>query len=272
MEIAALDTQVIVCNYATHSKPFQTGRLLSHYLFRLQMEGTSEVELNGNKYVMMPRDLIICRPGDDYKLRINMEPNAKLVRSRDYYLYCRGEWVNQWCKPEYPSKFHIGADDQIISLFKNLIYERRDIVERDPDIQDYMTRLLLLAIGRLLRNGTSKTPLQFVPYRMKRYIEEKATESITLHDVAGAVGLGVSRASELFKSTFKQSVMDYAIEVRLTIAQERMLYEGLSLEEVAYASGFNTYSHFSRTFASRFGISPKEYRATQNIEKGSQKR
>jgi AraC-like DNA-binding protein len=36
----------------------------------------------------------------------------------------------------------------------------------------------------------------------------------------------------------------------------------LAIGEIAYANGFNDVSHFSRSFRARYGLSPKDFRAT----------
>jgi AraC-like DNA-binding protein len=52
----------------------------------------------------------------------------------------------------------------------------------------------------------------------------------------------------------------YAIRLRVAIAA-RMIREGLSVTEAAYAVGFNSVSFFSRSFRKHFGIAPRQYRA-----------
>lgn len=46
-----------------------------------------------------------------------------------------------------------------------------------------------------------------------------------------------------------------------------LLAEGkLSIKEVAYSTGFNDPKYFSRRFKKEFGISPKEYKLSTNVE------
>ncbi|MBD2847804.1 AraC family transcriptional regulator [Paenibacillus sp. IB182496] len=46
---------------------------------------------------------------------------------------------------------------------------------------------------------------------------------------------------------------------------ERILYEDIGLEEAAYACGFRTYTHFSRLFKARFGMTPQDFRRSNEL-------
>jgi AraC family transcriptional regulator of arabinose operon len=98
---------------------------------------------------------------------------------------------------------------------------------------------------------------------MKQYIEKHATKPLTLEIISRNAGLSVSRACHLFKATFGQSMMDYCIEIRMSMACEYILYSSLSLERIAELAGFRNYPYFCRAFRMRFGMSPKQYRLSR---------
>lgn len=256
--------RVVSCNRATHTKPYcSQGRTLKHYLFRLQMEGSSTVTLDGTTFAQGPMDLLLCRPGSDYGLQIGEEGGVGTpMLSIDYFLHFNGSWVDEWFQPDDPVKLHLGADERMIGLFRSMVQEQRGLMERDRDIMDAWVRLLLLHIRRLIvrRRADAPDPGAYIAYKMRGFIEKNATEPLSLERIAASVNLGKSRASELFSQAYGQSIVDYAIQVRLSVAKERMLVEGMTLEDVAYGCGFNNYSHFSRSFAARYGMSPRKYK------------
>ncbi|WP_223869919.1 helix-turn-helix domain-containing protein [Paenibacillus sabuli] len=43
------------------------------------------------------------------------------------------------------------------------------------------------------------------------------------------------------------------------------MYEDIGLEEAAYACGFRTYTHFSRLFKARFGMTPQDFRRSNEL-------
>lgn len=250
---------ILSCRYAIHDKPFETRRKpLQYYLIRFQLEGSSRVTINGHIYEFHTGDLMVASPGDEYELVTGIPINGSPVRCTDYYAYCQAK--DPVPLGVYPRKIHIGMDDSFINILKNIIYESRKLNNRVLEIEDYLTRLVFLYFQRYLLNTPSESSKEYLPTLMKNYIEGHATEPLTLNKIASQAGLGKSRASELFKEAFGISIMDYAIEVRLNIAKKYILFEQSSLEDIAYFSGFGSYTHFSRMFSKRFGVSPKKFR------------
>src|SRR5690606_16699938 len=141
------------------------------------------------------------------------------IPSADYFLTIEaGEsWMEQWSEEyEHTVKFKIDIDETLISFWKHLVYENRRVKDVDRDILDFMTRSMLLHMKRLIASGENDGNAyeRSVTNQIKLFVETHATESFKLKDAAAYVGLSVSRASQLFKETFDQSIMDYAIEVR----------------------------------------------------------
>jgi AraC family transcriptional regulator of arabinose operon len=134
------------------------------------------------------------------------------------------------------------------------------MADADASMLDALLRLLYAAVKRLIGRRGAGSVNRYIPYKMKSYVEQNASRKFTLGEVADSVGLGISRSSQLFHETFRQSVMDYALQVRLAMAKDRIAYDNATLEEIAQACGFPTYSYFSRVFRARFGLSPSEFK------------
>ena len=59
--------------------------------------------------------------------------------------------------------------------------------------------------------------------------------------------------------------MQHALDVRLELARERIIYTSMPLELIAEMSGFSSYTYFYRTFKRKFGLAPKEYRMQNRL-------
>lgn len=93
---------------------------------------------------------------------------------------------------------------------------------------------------------------------MKHYIAERATHPLRVDEVARHAGPSPSRAAHLFKSVFRQTIMEYAIEVRLSIASDGMKFTTMTLDKIAETSGFSSYTYFHRVFRAKYGVSPTQ--------------
>ena len=259
-------TEVLTASYSYHTKPLhivEQDENKTHYLFRLQSEGRCRIRVGGAEYAIEPGDLLLVPPDAEYELHIEeTEQDGELrVSSGDYYIFCRGDWVDRWwSQHKRPTKLRIPLDDGIVALWRLLIAEHRRQPAAPPGMTDYLMRTILLSIDRLCSERQPEGGA-FLAYRMKSYIEERATLRFRLADLAAHCGVSVSRAVHLYKQFFGKSIIQYALEVRLKSATERILYTQEPLEAIAESSGFPSYTYFFRVFKKTHGLSPQQFRA-----------
>jgi AraC family transcriptional regulator of arabinose operon len=241
-------------------------------LIRLQAAGRCRISLNGVSRLVEPGDFMLRRPGEEYRLDIDAEPagqdgDAPPIDSVDYFLSCGGEWMEGWARRSLiPGFVRLDKTDELISLWRKLIYEKRNLHEDNSEMIDALVKVLCLSIDQhALKASSSSRPEQYIPFQMKRYLEKHATEPLKLEAVAARFGISVSTASHLFKQTFGQPPMRYVVDIRLALASERLLHSDMNLEDIAEASGFRSYPYFSRAFRSRYEVSPSEYRARSGL-------
>jgi AraC family transcriptional regulator of arabinose operon len=263
-----IQAEALHCSYSYHTQPFQTATLngLGSYLFRLQTEGVCRALVNGEMRIIRPGDLLLYKPGDPYRLVVDAENQGdgtgeRKVASGDYYLFCRGPWLDEWWnRHNRPTLIHLEYGEPVLALWRMLIVENRRMNRANPELIDYLLRALLLQIDQAaaFRPDVKKVP--YVATRMRNFIEERAATPFRLDELAREAGLSVSRAVHLFKECFGMTIIQYAQEVRLAIAEERMKYSAMTLEQIAETSGFGNYSHFYKVFLRKHGIPPSEFR------------
>lgn len=167
------------------------------------------------------------------------------------------EW---WGRMRRPVLARIGLDESIVEIWKQMILEKRRVKEKSSELNVYLQQSLCLHIDRALRERGGEPSVSYAAVRMKRYIEENATHTFKVEDVAKEVDLSASRAAHLFKEAYGESMMQYAQSLRLSIAVERMKYSMLALEQIAVTSGLGSYPYFHRIFKERYGETPSGYR------------
>jgi len=279
MSYSLLTSEILSAGYSYHNEKFHHSRRgLNYYLFRLQTEGLSTAFVEGSMSLIESGDLLLFQPGEAYELLIeaNLKPDKIIpfsnesfisdggtISSGDYYLFCKGDWVDTWWnQAKKPTKLRVPLHEGILTLWRQLNNELAKYNQKNKEMLDYYLRILCLQIDRHIMEQTShpQGTNSYLAYRMKIFIEAHATTTLTLEQVARHVGLSVSRAVHLYKSVFDQSIMQHTIEVRLAVAKERILYSSFTLEQIAESCGYASYSYFHRMFRAHFGISPKDFR------------
>ncbi|MHA0857334.1 AraC family transcriptional regulator [Paenibacillus sp. CMAA1364] len=258
--------QVYVAGFSFHSKPFYSLHLdgNSRYLIRLQTDGRCRALYDGKLGLIKTGDLLLYSPDEPYELKVDHETNSlgeSIIESGDYHIFFGGDWVDQWWNSSSrPTRVNIPLHESFLSLFRQIVLEQRRLENPYPEISGYFMRILCLEVDRLLLEQPKTTHKTYLAYQIKHYIEENATYTFKLEDVAAHVGISISRAVHLFKQTFDTSIMQYTLDVRLDMARERVIFSPLSLDNVAETSGFASYTYFHRVFRARYGMSPKQFR------------
>lgn len=84
--------------------------------------------------------------------------------------------------------------------------------------------------------------------------------TLSIADVAAAIGLGQRRFGELFLTRYHQTPAKYLTACRIAAAVKLLTQDQLSVSEIASLTGYTSSSYFIRVFRQETGISPKAYR------------
>ena len=78
--------------------------------------------------------------------------------------------------------------------------------------------------------------------------------------LAGRYGVESSYFSRMFKQETGKNLMLYIAEKRVAKAREYMEDKNINLTEIAFLTGYDDYTYFSKVFKKFTGVSPREYR------------
>ncbi len=148
-----------------------------------------------------------------------------------------------------------------------LIERAAPLAARDDDVSDLLFASIVettrLHIGTVYFADEPRKRLRFTEREartVRGLIERNIAGRHTAASLAGAVGLGEGDFVSAFGATFGVSPHQFLIERRIEHARRLLRDTRLSLTEIAMRTGFSTPSHFSTTFHSRAGVSPRVYR------------
>ena len=95
----------------------------------------------------------------------------------------------------------------------------------------------------------------------KAYIDTHyASETLSLQDVASALGISPAYLSRLMRQELGASFIDYLIQVRTGKASELLRNPFVKICDVAKMVGYSSQHYFSTAFKKKTGVSPAEYR------------
>jgi two-component system, response regulator YesN len=96
--------------------------------------------------------------------------------------------------------------------------------------------------------------------KVLQYIDENLSDHITCDKMAEYIKMNTSYFSRLFKKEIGMSFSDYVIMKKVKKATYFLKYSGLSVDEIAYLSGFSNVCYFYKTYKKITGNTPGETR------------
>lgn len=170
--------------------------------------------------------------------------------SFDYLLLSSGDWTKQ-------------IIDELVRMF-----ESPDIKNIELEILESFIRMFKILYAHLektvlpspvsaARIGTFKS--------MLLYIQEHYHEKVSLEEIADVGSVGKTLCTKLFRTYTSKTPGEYLIHYRIQKSLDLLTYTRDSITDIAYAVGFSSASHYTRTFRDIMGCTPLKYR-TNTVE------
>lgn len=98
------------------------------------------------------------------------------------------------------------------------------------------------------------------------YLLANFKQKIYLKDVASVANLATNSFCRYFKSKTRKSFSVFIMELRVGYACKLLSEKRLSIKEICFACGFNSFTNFNKQFKSQKGMQPNEYRKQMGFE------
>ncbi|MCM1225689.1 MAG: AraC family transcriptional regulator [Lachnospiraceae bacterium] len=99
--------------------------------------------------------------------------------------------------------------------------------------------------------------------RVVEYIEKHLAEDLSVRQLAGMAYISPDHLTRSFKKRFSQTVSDYILQKRMTLAGELLRDRRMTVTMVSDCVGFGNYSYFTEQFKKFYGVTPREYQKNQ---------
>ena len=91
-------------------------------------------------------------------------------------------------------------------------------------------------------------------------MESHVADPLSLSQIALMTGVTPRHLNRLFAETLNASVMDYYRSLRLAVGRRLVHNSGMTLTDIAEATGFANAGHFSTSYRTEFGMRPRQDR------------
>lgn len=92
------------------------------------------------------------------------------------------------------------------------------------------------------------------------YLNKNYNRSVTLEEIASFAAMNPTAFCRYFKSKTGKSFKNYILDMRTAYACKLLLMDNMSVSQISTECGFDTISHFNKTFKKGTGYTPSGYR------------
>lgn len=233
--------------------------IYAHYSAHFILKGKGYYTVDGKTYEL--------GPGEGFMITPNI-PNTYVADENDPWKYI---YVSFYGLDDKAIVHYAGLDDKNVifsfELSDEMIHDLYAMYHagENKGTKGYdVTGYFLVVMSRLIKanseeNGDNYLPEHYVAKAVS-YIEDNYPYNIKVSDIADFVGINRTYLHKLFVKNLNITPVKYLLAYRLKIAEAMMEQEELSLNDIAFSTGFYDMSHFSKAFIAKNGISPGKYR------------
>ncbi|GEO77815.1 hypothetical protein FD29_GL000400 [Companilactobacillus mindensis DSM 14500] len=158
---------------------------------------------------------------------------------------------------------HIGLiklDDELYPKFLQWFFTLgMEVQAQSDDLWVCRIKQYLIQIFNLLKQLEKDTQNSAIDQAL-RFIHSNYPSPIRSEDLTDLTHLNRVTLNDQFKQRVDQTAMQYLLSYRLNIAEQMLTHTGMSLNDIALATGFEYDTYFMKQFKQHNGMSPTQYR------------
>lgn len=228
-------------------------------------EGEADYWIDGKHCTARAGDIVLFHPGVWHEERSRVETAFSFYYAGFHSLKLEGLPKNNIYSDHEEPVFSMDAHyDRMKRLYQDLCEEVRDGWPEALTTAGLLLELIIMEVHRTKAypgpSGKPRLSTQSAVTRARRYIEERYHEPLTIRQIADHVYLSPSHLSHLFRDTFCESPIQYAIRQRVHAACRYLATTDWPVEHIASLVGYESVTAFQNMFKKASGQSPVAYR------------
>lgn len=256
-----------------------------HYFMEIiyMISGTASVKCDSRNYTLHTKDLMIFLPqqvhsiypvGEEplkyYVLKFDVNQLTP-VSSASVYAGIHFGSLMQCAKGSANAPLQLTASDlnayPVASIFTTCYEEMSKQTYGYRLMMQSYTSALLTYVVRIWREkgfdtdkAINKADGADSIHTITEYIDTHIQEALKVEDLAALCHMSYSYFSRCFRELYGQSCKKYIEFIRLSKAEDLLLFTNLDLNYISQETGFSDCSHFIKAFRQKHSMTPKQYR------------
>jgi AraC-like DNA-binding protein len=233
-----------------------------YFEFEIIKKGSMIHELNGTREILRKGDIIALSPKDLHRFTV-IDP-VEICNFCVYYKDAPSVIENLISSVKFPLRgtFSDSELESSIELFSNALEQIKVGGDFEQEIVTAYTLLFLTQVLSVAKTETAHCAVEGYTHIVSamEFISKNLTSHISLNDVSNYVHLTPNYFSKLFAEISGKSFIHYLTQQRIEFARHLLASTNDRVTDIAFASGFGSFSAFSRAFRTHCGVTQNEFR------------
>lgn len=233
------------------------------------VDGDGQFQINEQLFPVRAHQLLVVNPGIVHtEVSYEAHPLEYIVLGIEgLELTIPDSNEDRYCVYSFPEQ------NEVLESMQKILLEMQ---EGQPEYQTLCLAYMDIIMVQLIRSASisvtqshSRFPANRQCASVRHYIDRHYKENITLDILAEKVSINKFYMAHAFRQEYGVSPINYLIACRIREAKRLLAETDLSLSQIAAVLGFSSSSYFSQRFRRAEGLSPTEYRKSNQRRSAS---
>lgn len=157
--------------------------------------------------------------------------------------------------------FHFNNNSDLARAFNELL-QLTKVVEQNPTLNDLLLKSFLVRIINAQHEHIAEMNFLQINnqlFKVKQYIKGHLSEAITIEKLTQIGNCSKRTLFRFFETYCGRSPGDYMLHERMVLARNLLLNPDYNISSVAFATGFDSLSYFTKQFKFNNNCTPREF-------------
>lgn len=245
---------------------WEKGRILNHYSILYITGGEGIIEYEGSRSARLSAgSCFILKPGVWHRYKPDL-----LTGWKEYWVSFHGVYPdiimanNLMCDGNL--HINLGHNQELLRLFHSLIKTMADAEPGYHQVIIGITLQIMAVVNNACKFRISdKYPQEKLVAKAKFLMQEAIEKPLDVRELAKELPMSYAQFRKVFREATGTSPNQYYLKLRVDKAKELLLTSELTVNEVAFKTGFTSIFYFSRFFKKITGVAPKFFRSQPKV-------